>query len=131
MDTDTALVEAAAVFGKRSGTAELTPDGARMFARIFDLTLRAGIANAPDVWESKDAGRTYALAMIARIAEDAAKMAGNTNAITGEILQQAANRIIDEQRKRLGLEVASVSSRTSVFCFCYVHSDLFLGPRAM
>jgi hypothetical protein len=128
MDTDTALVEAAAVFGKRSGSSELTPDGARMFARIFDLTLRAGIANDPAVWESKESGRTYALKTIAQIAEYAAKLAGG-GAITAEVMQKAANEVIDQQRDRLGVSALGITSRTSVFCFAYVHSDLFQSLR--
>ena len=130
MDTDTALVEAAAVFGKRSGRSELTPDGARMFSRIFDLTLRAGIANNPEVWESKESGRTYALGTIGQIAEYAAKLAGG-GAITGEVLLKAANELIDQQREQLGINAAAVSSRTSVFCFAYVHSDLFMDQRGI
>ena len=130
MDTDTALVEAAAVFGKRSGSSELTPDGARMFSRIFDLTLRAGLANAPDVWESKESGRAYALGTIGQIAEYAAKLAGGGD-ITGEIMQRAANEVIEQQRQRLGFTALAAESRTSVFCFAYVHSDLFMGQRGI
>jgi hypothetical protein len=44
MDADSAIIEAAFTLGKYAGTANLTPDGARMFARLLDLTVRPGIA---------------------------------------------------------------------------------------
>jgi len=125
MDTDSALIEAAFTFGKHCGKCQLTPDGARMFARVFDLTVRAGIANSPKLWESRD-GRAYILGAMAQIGKGAARLAGRGQEITADIFQQAANRVIDDQRERLGMPRPDPVGRVlSKFCFAFVYSDLY------
>ena len=129
MDTDSVFIEAAFMLGRHSGDSELTPEGARMFARILDLTVRAGLANKPDLWESREAGRTYVLGVVGRIAKEAARMAGKGNEITADVIRRGANRIIEQERERFGMPIPDLSGAVqSQFCFCYVLSDLF-GER--
>lgn len=125
MDTDSVFIEAAFALGRHSGTCELTADGAVMFSRILDLTVRAGIANTPDLWESPEYGRSYLLGVVALVAAEAERMAGKGNEITAEIIRQASNRIIDAERERLGMPAPDrTSAIVSKFCFAYVLSDL-------
>jgi hypothetical protein len=119
MDADSILIECAFIFGKHARKCDLTPDGAHMFSRLFDLTIRPGIAK--DEWESREVGRTYALKMFARCGEDAAKLAGTGRDITGEILRQAANQIVRHEEDRFPV----IRSR---FCFCYRETDLYRAP---
>jgi hypothetical protein len=125
MNTDSVFIEAAFALGRHSGSCELTEDGAAMFARILDLTVRAGIANTPDLWASRETGRTYLLGVVARIAEEAERLAGKGNEITADVIRQASNRLIDEQRERLGMPAPDRAAVVSKFCFAYVLSDLF------
>ena len=121
MDLDSILIECTFIFGKHAGKCDLTPNGARMLSRLFDLTIRPGIANSPDQWESREVGRTYALEMFARLGEDAARLAGQGGDITDAMLHQAANKIIKDQEIRFPTIV-------SKFCFCYRATDLY-GDR--
>jgi len=126
MHTDSVLIEAAYMLGKHSGSCSLTPDGARMFSRVFDLTIRAGIANSPNQWSSRKAGRAYALKVVARMGQAAAKLAGRGRDITAEIMQSAANSVIDSERQRFGLPLPDPRQQVlSKFCFCFVLSDIF------
>lgn len=118
MNVDSILIECAFIFGKHAGTCDLTPEGTRMFSRLFDLTIRPGIANRQDQWESREAGRTYALEMFARFGEDAAKLAGAGHDITDEMLRAAANKIIAVQEKKFQRVL-------SPFCFCYRSTGLY------
>jgi hypothetical protein len=129
MNTDSVFIEAAFALGRHSGTCDLTSDGAVMFSRILDLTVRAGMANTPDLWESPEFGRTYLLRVVRHVAEEAERMAGKGNEITADIIRQASNRIIDQERERLGMPAPDrTSAIMSKFCFAYVLSDLF-GER--
>ncbi|HSM15876.1 MAG TPA: hypothetical protein VK845_02615 [Gemmatimonadales bacterium] len=124
MDANVILTEAAVMFGKHAGTCDLTPDGAAMFSRVFDLTVRPALAANPEQWESPDAGRSFALGMIAHIGAEAARLAGPGRDITAEILRRAANKFIDRERRRLGIDIERHGQR-SVFCFCYLLVPLF------
>lgn len=128
MNTDSVFIEAAFALGRHSGTCDLTADGAAMFARILDLTVRAGIANTPDLWESPEYGRAYLLGVVAQVAEEAARGAGKGNEITADIIRQASNRIVGQERERLGMPAPDRSAIVSKFCFAYALSDLF-GER--
>lgn len=91
-----------------------------MFSRLFDLTIRPALANNPDQWESREAGRTYALEMVARISEEAARLAGDKGQITADMIRDAGNRVIKEQEsKYVGI--------LSIFCFCYKMTRLHDG----
>jgi hypothetical protein len=126
MDTDTALIEAVFAFAKHAGTGDLTEEAAHMVSRVFDLTVRAGIASSPEAWKEKEYGRTYVLSMMGRIGEEAARLAGSGKDISGEIYGRAANIVIAEQRKRFGMPVPDTIERPrSKFCFCFVDSELF------
>jgi hypothetical protein len=124
MDANSILAEAAFMFGKHAGTCDLTPDGAAMFSRVFDLTVRATLAENPDQWESSETGRTYALGMIAHMGEEAARLAGSGRDITDEILRRAANKFIDQERRRRGIDIDILGER-SIFCFHYLYASLF------
>jgi len=129
MDTDSVLIEASFALGRHAGKCSLTPDGARMFSRLLDLTVRAGIAETPDAWESPDTGRNYVLGVVAQIAEQAASAAGPSHELTAEIVRQAANQVIDKQRKSLGIPRPDPTQRVlSTFCFCYLLNNLFDPP---
>ena len=129
MDTESVFIEAAFMLGRHSGGCDLAPEGARMFARILDLTVRAGIADDPHVWESRETGRTYVLGVVARIGKEAARLAGKGNEITAEVIRQASNAVIDEERQRFGLPAIDLAGAVlSKFCFAYVLSGLF-GER--
>jgi hypothetical protein len=126
MITDSVLVEAAYTLGKHSGNCNLAPDGAAMFSRVFDLTVRAGIAVSPDQWASKKAGRSYVLEAVARMGQTAAELAGRGGDITEAIMRRAANTVVDQERQRLGIPMPERQAIVqSQFCFCYVISDLF------
>jgi hypothetical protein len=129
MDFDSVLIEASFALGKHSGKCNLTPDGAAMFSRLLDLTVRAGMASTPDLWESPETGRAYLLGVVAEIAQLAAKTAGAGHDLTGEILRRAANDLIERERRRFGLPRLDPSEFVlSKFCFCYVLTDLFDPP---
>ncbi|HEX6617080.1 MAG TPA: hypothetical protein VF046_12325 [Gemmatimonadales bacterium] len=128
MDTDSVFVEASFTLGRSAGGCQLSSDAARMFGRILQLTLAAGIANTPDLWESRETGRDYVLGVVARIGEEAARLAGKDREITADIIREASNRIIDRERERFGLPRPDQSAILSKFCFAYVLSDLF-GER--
>lgn len=129
MDTDSVLIEASFALGRHSGKCNLTPDGARMFSRLLDLTVRAGIAETPDAWESQETGRTYVLGVVAEIAKLAAQAAGPSHELTGEVVRRAANQVIDRERKRFGIPRRDPGEFVrSKFCFCYVLTDLFDPP---
>lgn len=130
MDTDSVFIEAAFMLGRHSGECNLTPEGALMFRRVLDLTVRPGLANTPELWESPESGRSYVLGVIARIAGEAAQLAGKGNELTAGVVRQAANRVIEEQRERFGMPIPDLSQEmvVSKFCFAYVLSDLF-GER--
>jgi hypothetical protein len=129
VDSDSVFIEASFMLARHSGDCDLTPEAAAMFARILNLTLRAGLANSPDLWESRETGRTYVLGVVARIGEEAARLAGKGGDISAEVIRQAANRIIAEQRERFGLTASRPGEQVmSKFCFAYVLSDLF-GER--
>jgi hypothetical protein len=125
MDTDGAFIEASYTLGRSSGGCQLSSDAARMFGRILQLTLAAGLANSPDLWESKETGRDYVLGVVARIGEEAARLAGKNREITADMLRAASNRIIDRERERFGLPEPDRSAILSKFCFAYVLSDIF------
>jgi hypothetical protein len=120
MDADSILIECTFIFGKHAGKCALTPGGARMLSRLFDLTIRPGLANTPGQWESREVGRTYVLEMFARLGQDVAGLAGPGRDITEDLLSAAANKIIRDQEVRF----PTILSR---FCFCYRHSDLYGG----
>jgi hypothetical protein len=128
MDFDSAIIEAACTLGKGAGSATLTPDGARMFSRLLDLTVRAGIANDPTAWDDPKAGRAFVLAAIQQLAAAAAR-AANGKELTADILRQATNEVVDEQRRKLGLQRPAPGGVRSPFCFAYVASDLFDWPE--
>ena len=130
MDADSAIIEAAFTLGKYAGTANLTPDGARMFARLLDLTVRPGIANDPEAWDSPKSGRSFVLWAIEQLATSAARSAKAGGDLTPDILRQAVNEVVDEQRRRLGITQPSPSGiLRSKFCFAYLASDLFTWPE--
>jgi hypothetical protein len=128
MDSDTAIIEAAFTLGKHTGKATLTPEGARMFSRLLDLTVRAGIANNPEAWDDPRSGRTFVLEAIEQLAAAAARAAKGEE-LTPEILREATNQVVEEQRQTLGIQPAAVSGVKSPFCFAYVASDLFGWPE--
>ena len=129
MDPDTAIVEAAFTLGKHAGASNLTPEGAQMFARLLDLTVRPGIANDPEAWDDPKTGRTFVLGAIAQLAAAAAR-AANGGDLTPEILQEATNRVVDEQRLKLGISRSGANEIIrSKFCFAYLGSGLFDWPE--
>lgn len=128
MDTDSVFIEASFMLGRSAGGCQLSSGAARMFGRILELTLAAGLANTPDLWESQETGRDYVLGVVARIGEEAARLAGKDREITDDILRQASNRIIDRERERFGLPLPDRNMVVSKFCFAYVLSDLY-GER--
>ena len=130
MDSDTAIIEAAFTLGKYAGACNLTPEGARMFSRLLDLTVRPGIANDPEAWDSPKSGRTFVLGAIEQLATAAARAATPGNDLTPEILNQATNQVVDEQRRKLGITRPAPSEiLRSKFCFAYMASDLFVWPE--
>ena len=129
MDTDSVFIEASFTLGRTSGGCQLAPEGARMFRRVLDLTVAAGLANTPELWESKETGREYVLGVVARIGEEAARLAGETREITAEIVREAANRIIERERERFKIPAPDRAGLVvSKFCFAYLLSDLY-GER--
>jgi hypothetical protein len=131
MDADTAIIEAAFTLGKHAGTANLTSEGARMFGRLLDLTVRPGLANDPDAWDSpKGGGRSFVLGAIEQLAASAARATEPGGDLTPEILLQATNEVIEEQRKRLGITSPEPSGiQLSKFCFAYLASSHFPWPE--
>ena len=130
MDSDSAIIEAAFTLGKHAGTCNLTPDGARMFSRLLDLTVRPGIANDPEAWDSPGSGRAFVLGAIEQLATSAARAAQPGNDLTPEILRQATNQVVDEQRRKLGISRPSPADFVrSKFCFAYLVSELFDWPE--
>ncbi len=126
MITDSVLVEAAYTLGKHSGNCNLAPDGAAMFSRVFDLTVRAGIADSPDQWASKKFGRSYVLEAVAQMGRTAAELAGQGGEITEAIMRRAANTVVDQERERQRIPRPDRQGIVvSKFCFCYVISGLF------
>ena len=125
MDTDSVFIEASFMLGRSSGGCQLNSDAARMFGRVLELTLAAGLATTDDLWASREKGRDYVLGVVARIGEEAARLAGKDREITADIIREASNRIIDRERERLGMPRADRSIILSKFCFAYVLSDLF------
>jgi hypothetical protein len=130
MDSDSAIIEAAFTLGKHAGGCNLTPEGARMFSRLLDLTVRAGMANDPEAWESPKSGRAFVLGAIEQLATSAARAAKPGNDLTPEILRQATNQVVDEQRRKLGIPRPSPSEIVlSKFCFAYLLCELFDWPE--
>lgn len=128
MDSDTAIIEAAFTLGKHAGKSTLSPEGARMFSRLLDLTVRAGIANDPEAWDDPKSGRAFVLSAIEQLAASAARAAEGKE-LTPEILQHATNQIVDEQRRTFGFPAPAPGAVKSPFCFAYVASDLFGWPE--
>lgn len=128
MDTDSVFIEASFTLGRSAGGCQLSSEAARMFGRILDLTVAAGLANSPDLWESRETGRDYVLGVVARIGEEAASLAGKNREITPDVIQKAASRIIDRERERFNIPAPDRNAIVSKFCFAYVLSDLF-GER--
>lgn len=116
MDLNAVLVEAAFTFGKYADGRNLDSSGAEMFNRVFDLTVRTALARDPGQWKRKS-GRTYVLVAIARIAREAAKLAGSRRVITGPILRRAADGFVTAARQKVNARV-SVAEETP-FCFAY------------
>lgn len=126
MASDSAVIEAAFTLGKHAGGRTLTPDGARMFSRLLDLTIRAGIANDPEAWTADRGGRSFVLETIARLARNAAEAAGKGGELTPEILRRAASQVVDEERRRLGIQIPKATGEvTSKFCFAFMASEVF------
>jgi hypothetical protein len=130
MDSDSAIIEAAFTLGKHAGACNLTPEGARMFSRLLDLTVRAGIANDPDAWDAPQGGRDFVLGAIQRLAVAAERSATPGSDLTPEVLLQAANQVVDEQRRKLGIERPTPATiERSKFCFALLVSRLFNWPE--
>jgi hypothetical protein len=129
MDADSAIIEAAFTLGKHAGDCNLTPEGARMFSRMLDLTVRAGIANDPEAWDAPQGGRAFVLSAIEQLAGAAAQAAKPGGDLTPEHLRQAVNQVVDEQRRKLGIDTSPVGIERSKFCFAYLSSRLFEWPE--
>jgi hypothetical protein len=100
MESQGILIESVYAFARHTRGRRLDDSGFQELERIFNVTIGARLGTHPGQWQDPDLGRNYVLIVIARIGEEAAKIAGalHSRHITGEILNRAADYVFRRER---------------------------------